>query len=95
MRLAPGDPPTSPGPRDPSSKIRVPVPARLSGRGDTPCRFREIGGSRRYGWSWPEPPAGATPHQRREPRALAGTGDLRAAGVTNGQSDGGATEPFH
>jgi hypothetical protein len=25
-------------------------------------------------WPWPEPPAGATPHQRREPRALAKTG---------------------
>ena len=29
--------------------------------GDTPGRFRGIGGSFRYGWSWPEPPAGATP----------------------------------
>ena len=50
-------------------------------------RRDEIRGGRcrcRYGWSWPEPPAGATPHQRREPPSPGQDRGLRAAGVTNG-----------
>ena len=34
-------------------------------------------------------------HQRREPPSPGRDRGLRAAGVTNGQSDGGALEPFH
>ena len=67
-RLVPGDPLTSRG-QDPLSKIRVPVPAGPFGwlAGDTPGQVLGMRRSCRYGWSWPEPPAGATPHQRREP----------------------------
>ena len=84
VRLVPGDPLTSPG-QDPSSKTRVPTPAVLAGlAGDTPGRFRQNFRSYRYGWSWPEPPAGATPHQRREPPSPGQDRGLRAAGVTNG-----------
>ena len=35
-------------------------------------------------WSWPEPPAGWTPHADGSRRAPARTGALRAAEVTNG-----------
>jgi hypothetical protein len=47
------------GPRgyDPCCETRVPLPAP----GDTRGWFRDLGGSRRYEWSWPEPPAGTTP----------------------------------
>ena len=38
----------------------------------------------RYGWSWPEPPAGWTPQHGGSHRAPARTGALRAAEVTNG-----------
>ena len=34
-------------------------------------------------------------HQRREPPSPGRDRGLRAAGVTNGRSDGGALEPFH
>jgi hypothetical protein len=94
--VAPGDPLTSPG-QDLSSKTRVPMPAVLfpARSGDTPGRFRGNCRSCRYGWSWPEPPAGATPSQRWEPPSPGQDRGLRAAGVTNGQSDGSALEPFH
>ena len=39
---------------------------------------------RRYGWSWSEPPAGATPHHPPEPLSPGQDRGLRAAGVTNG-----------
>src|SRR3984885_11237247 len=64
----PGRNPTRPRPPPGPSPDR-----RRAGR-DTPGRFR---GNRcwcRYGWSWPEPPAGGTPHHGRSRRALARTG---------------------
>ena len=48
------------GAGDLSPEIRVPAPA-ASGPGDTPGRVLGCRRSSRYGWSWPEPPAGATP----------------------------------
>ena len=62
--------------RDPSHKTLVPASAASSSNGkrDTPAGLPGSRGRGRYGWSWPEPPAGVTPHQRREPRALAKTG---------------------
>jgi hypothetical protein len=75
VRLAPGTCWKRSG-RDPSHKTRVPAPAGSSpdGKGDTPAGLPGSGCRRRYGWSRPEPPAGATPYQRQEPRALAKTG---------------------
>jgi hypothetical protein len=70
--------------------VLFPLPA-----GDTPGRVLGMCWLCRYGWSWPEPSAGATPHQCREPPSPGRDRGLRAAGVTNGQSDGGALEPFH
>jgi hypothetical protein len=74
VRLVPGTRGKRLG-RDPSHKTRVPVPAsRNQGVSDTPpgiCGYRR---RFRYEWSWPEPPAGATPCQRRSRRALARTG---------------------
>ena len=52
--------------------------------GDTPARIRGDHHLRRYGWSWPEPLAGATPHQAPEPPSPGQDRGLRAAGVTNG-----------
>ena len=62
---------------------------------DTPDRFRAGQRSCRYVRSWSEPPAGATPYQYPEPLSPGQDRGLRAAGVTNGRSDGGAPEPFH
>src|SRR6266536_1449007 len=70
-------------------------PPLQRGLRDTPGRVRESRLRCRYGWSWPEPPAGWTPHADGSRRAPARTGALRAAGVTNGCSDGGASGPFH
>lgn len=60
----------------PHDEIRVPAPAGSSPdvKRDTPGRFPGYRCRCRYGWSWPAPPAGTTPHQRQEPRALARTG---------------------
>jgi hypothetical protein len=94
-RLAPGDPLTSPGPWDLLSKIRVPVPACFPGRATR--RAASVKPAVRAGMG-----GRGLSHLQELPlisagsrRALARTGDLRAAGVTNGQSDGGAIEPFH
>ena len=94
-RLAPGDPLTSPGPWDLLSKIRVPVPACFPGRATR--RAASVKPAARAGMG-----GRGLSHLQELPlisagsrRALARTGDLRAAGVTNGQSDGGAIEPFH
>jgi hypothetical protein len=95
-RPAPGDPLTSPG-QGPLVEDPGPGPGRAfpAACSDTPGRVLGSCRWRRYGWSWPEPPAGATPHQRRAPPSPGKDRGLRAAGVTNGQSDGGALEPFH
>ena len=94
-RLAPGDPLTSPGPWDLLSKIRVPVPACFPGRATR--RAASVKPAARAGMG-----GRGLSHLQELPlisagsrRALARTGELRAAGVTNGQSDGGAIEPFH
>ena len=74
MRLVPGTCSVYMG-RDSCDEIRVPAPGRRHEPvGDTPGRIRGNRCSRRYGWSWPEPPAGATPHHGRGRRALGGTG---------------------
>ena len=82
---------------EPSVQIRA---ARRLPPPRWPCATRRAGCGQswrrdRYGWSWPVPPAGWTPHADGSRRAPARTGALRAAEVTNGQSDGGACEPFH
>ena len=51
---------------------------------DTPARVRGDHHLRRYGWSWSEPLAGATPHHPPEPLSPGQDRGLRAAGVTNG-----------
>src|SRR3954453_17876980 len=70
---------------DPCDEIRVPAPAgRYRAVGDTPGRFPGSHCPCRYGWSWPEPPAGVTPHHGRMPPSSGQDRGLRAAGVANG-----------
>jgi len=67
-------------------EIRVPAPTVPEQMvSDTPGRLPGKRRLSRYGWSWPEPPAGATPHQRPEPPSPGRDRGLRAAGVTNGR----------
>src|SRR6516165_1114206 len=93
VRLVPGDPlRVSWGmiPCRRSGSRRRPAVAGLS---DTPLSVRGNRCSCRYGWSWPEPPAGAIPHDGRSGRALSKTGACGQLGITNGQSDGGPWSP--
>jgi len=64
VRPVPGDPQRSqeawPLRQDPG-----PGTAGLPEACDTPGRIRGNCRSRRYEWSWPEPPAGVTPHHSR------------------------------
>jgi hypothetical protein len=73
--LVPGDPLTSPGLRTSCRRSGRPAPSRRHRFvSDTPGRFQGAGCSCRYGWSWPEPPAGGTPHRYRSRRAPGKTG---------------------
>jgi hypothetical protein len=73
MVVVTGDSHGSPG-RDPSKQIRVlappPSPGRARHAGPHPRKYCSC----RYGWSWPEPPAGETSHYDRSPRAPSKTG---------------------
>jgi len=83
MRLAPGDPMRSPGRGDLWPKIRVPVPAASSRATRRAASVRQAAhagmGGRGLSHLQEQPLISAGSH-----RALARTGDLRAAGVTNG-----------
>ena len=74
--LVPGDLLVLTGGGDLSGEIQEPGTSREHKTvSDTPGQFRRSRCWSRYGWSWPEPPAGATPHQHRvPPRALGKTG---------------------
>jgi hypothetical protein len=95
IRLVPGTRSAHMG-RDPLGQIRVPVTGRPSPAGDRhaaryllapPPMPLCVAVARATRRSNPSPaPGAASPRQDR---------GLRAAGVTNGQSDGGAFEPFH
>ena len=75
VRLVPGDLLILTRGGDLSGEIQGPGTSRAHKTlRDTPGRFRGVSRPCRYRWSWPEPPAGATPSPHRSRRAPGGTG---------------------